>query len=318
MSAIDPTTTPAWAALDEHAEAFNPDLRSWFQQDPERAQKWTKKVGDLYIDLSKNLINEETLNQLLELADQTEVFPLRDAMLRGDRINVTENRSVLHTALRRGPHEELIVDGRNVVADVREVLDRVYSFANRVRSGDWVGVTGKRVATVVNVGIGGSDLGPVMAYEALKPYVQEGLECRFISNIDPTDVGETTKDLDPETTLVIVASKTFTTLETITNAHAVRDWFLKSLREKGVIGDDPEQEKEAISKHFVAVSTALDKVAEFGIDPANAFGFWNWVGGRYSVDSAIGTSLAIAIGPEHFEEFLGCNRSAFCFGSAQG
>ena len=241
MSAIDPTTTPAWAALDEHAEAFNPDLRSWFQQDPERAQKWTKKVGDLYIDLSKNLINEETLNQLLELADQTEVFPLRDAMLRGDRINVTENRSVLHTALRRGPDEELIVDGRNVVADVREVLDRVYSFANRVRSGDWVGVTGKRVATVVNVGIGGSDLGPVMAYEALKPYVQEGLECRFISNIDPTDVGETTKDLDPETTLVIVASKTFTTLETITNAHAVRDWFWKSLREKGVSGDNPEQ-----------------------------------------------------------------------------
>ena len=230
MSAIDPTTTPAWAALDEHAEVFNPDLRSWFQQDPERAQKWTKKVGDLYIDLSKNLINEETLNQLLELADQTEVFSLRDAMLRGDRINVTENRSVLHTALRRARGEELIVDGRNVVADVREVLDRVYSFANRVRSGEWLGVTGKRVATVVNVGIGGSDLGPVMAYEALKPYVQEGLECRFISNIDPTDVGETTKDLDPETTLVIVASKTFTTLETITNAHAVRDWFLKSLR----------------------------------------------------------------------------------------
>lgn len=309
MSAIDPTTTPAWAALDEHAEVFNPDLRSWFQQDPERAQKWTKKVGDLYVDLSKNLINEETLNQLLELADQTEVFPLRDAMLRGDRINVTENRSVLHTALRRAPGEELIVDGRNVVADVREVLDRVYSFANRVRSGEWLGVTGKRVATVVNVGIGGSDLGPVMAYEALKPYVQEGLECRFISNIDPTDVGETTKDLDPETTLVIVASKTFTTLETITNAHAVRDWFLKSLREKGIIGDDPEQEKEAISKHFVAVSTALDKVAEFGIDPANAFGFWNWVGGRYSVDSAIGTSLAIAIGPEHFEEFLGGMRT---------
>ena len=304
MSAIDPTTTPAWAALDEHAEVFNPDLRSWFQQDPERAQKWTKKVGDLYIDLSKNLINEETLNQLLELADQTEVFPLRDAMLRGDRINVTENRSVLHTALRRAPGEELIVDGRNVVADVREVLDRVYSFANRVRSGEWLGVTGKRVATVVNVGIGGSDLGPVMAYEALKPYVQEGLECRFISNIDPTDVGETTKDLDPETTLVIVASKTFTTLETITNAHAVRDWFLKSLREKGIIGDDPEQEKEAISKHFVAVSTALDKVAEFGIDPANAFGFWSWVGGRYSVDSAVGTVLAVAIGPENFADFL--------------
>ena len=284
MSAIDPTTTPAWAQLDEHAEVFNPDLRAWFQDDPQRAQKWTLNVADLHVDLSKNLIDDATLEQLLALADQTEVFALRDAMLRGDRINVTENRSVLHTALRRAADEELIVDGRNVVADVREVLERVYSFANRVRSGEWVGVTGKPVKTVVNVGIGGSDLGPVMAYEALKPYVQEGLECRFISNIDPTDVGETTKDLDPETTLVIVASKTFTTLETITNAHAVRDWFLSSLRAKGIINNDPEQEKDAISKHFVAVSTALDKVAEFGIDPANAFGFWSWVGGRYSVD----------------------------------
>ena len=309
MSAIDPTTTPAWAQLDEHAEVFNPDLRAWFQDDPQRAQKWTLNVADLHVDLSKNLIDDATLEQLLALADQTEVFALRDAMLRGDRINVTENRSVLHTALRRAAGEELIVDGRNVVADVREVLERVYSFANRVRSGEWVGVTGKPVKTVVNVGIGGSDLGPVMAYEALKPYVQEGLECRFISNIDPTDVGETTKDLDPETTLVIVASKTFTTLETITNAHAVRDWFLGSLRAKGIINNDPEQEKDAISKHFVAVSTALDKVAEFGIDPANAFGFWSWVGGRYSVDSAIGTSLAIAIGPEHFEEFLGGMRA---------
>ena len=309
MSAIDPTTTPAWAQLDEHAEVFNPDLRAWFQDDPQRAQKWTLNVADLHVDLSKNLIDDATLEQLLALADQTEVFALRDAMLRGDRINVTENRSVLHTALRRAAGEELIVDGRNVVADVREVLERVYSFANRVRSGEWVGVTGKPVKTVVNVGIGGSDLGPVMAYEALKPYVQEGLECRFISNIDPTDVGETTKDLDPETTLVIVASKTFTTLETITNAHAVRDWFLSSLRAKGIINNDPEQEKDAISKHFVAVSTALDKVAEFGIDPANAFGFWSWVGGRYSVDSAIGTSLAIAIGPEHFEEFLGGMRA---------
>ena len=309
MSAIDPTTTPAWAQLDEHAEVFNPDLCAWFQDDPQRAQKWTLNVADLHVDLSKNLIDDATLEQLLALADQTEVFALRDAMLRGDRINVTENRSVLHTALRRAAGEELIVDGRNVVADVREVLERVYSFANRVRSGEWVGVTGKPVKTVVNVGIGGSDLGPVMAYEALKPYVQEGLECRFISNIDPTDVGETTKDLDPETTLVIVASKTFTTLETITNAHAVRDWFLGSLRAKGIINNDPEQEKDAISKHFVAVSTALDKVAEFGIDPANAFGFWSWVGGRYSVDSAIGTSLAIAIGPEHFEEFLGGMRA---------
>ena len=241
MSAIDPTTTPAWAQLDEHAEVFNPDLRAWFQDDPQRAQKWTLNVADLHVDLSKNLIDDATLEQLLALADQTEVFALRDAMLRGDRINVTENRSVLHTALRRAAGEELIVDGRNVVADVREVLERVYSFANRVRSGEWVGVTGKPVKTVVNVGIGGSDLGPVMAYEALKPYVQEGLECRFISNIDPTDVGETTKDLDPETTLVIVASKTFTTLETITNAHAVRDWFLGSLRAKGIINNDPEQ-----------------------------------------------------------------------------
>ena len=304
MSAIDPMTTPAWAALDEQAELFDPDLRAWFQEDPQRAAKWTMTVGDLHVDLSKNLIDDATMELLLALAEQTEVFELRDAMLRGDRINVTEDRSVLHTALRRAPGEDLTVEGRNVVEDVREVLERVYSFANRVRSGEWVGVTGKPVKTVVNVGIGGSDLGPVMAYEALKPYVQEGLECRFISNIDPTDVGETTKDLDPETTLVIVASKTFTTLETITNAHAVRDWFLNSLRAKGTINDEAAQEKDAISKHFVAVSTALDKVAEFGIDPTNAFGFWNWVGGRYSVDSAIGTSLAIAIGPENFEEFL--------------
>lgn len=300
---VDPTMTPAWEALDGRADAFDPDLRAWFAADPNRATRWTIDGADLHVDFSKNLIDEDVLADLLALAEQTGVYDLRDRMFAGEHINVTEDRAVLHTALRRPATDELTVDGQDAITDVHEVLNKVYDFAERVRSGEWTGITGKPVETVVNVGIGGSDLGPVMAYEALKPFVQDGLECRFISNIDPTDAGETTKDLDPETTLVIVASKTFTTLETITNAKVVRDWFLGALRDRGIVTDEAT-EKDAIAKHFVAVSTALDKVAEFGIDPNNAFGFWSWVGGRYSVDSAVGTSLAIAIGPDGFAEFL--------------
>ena len=300
---IDPTMTPAWDKLDQLADTFEPDLRKMFADDPERTKKFTFQAADLHVDLSKNLVCPTLLGHLLALAEQTGVADLRDRMFAGEHINVTEDRAVLHTALRRPATDSLTVDGQDAIADVHEVLEKVYAFARRVRSGEWVGITGKPVKTVVNVGIGGSDLGPVMAYEALKPYVQEGLECRFISNIDPTDAGETTKDLDPETTLVIVASKTFTTLETITNAKVVRAWLLDALRERGIVTDEAS-EKDAIAKHFVAVSTALDKVAEFGIDPANAFGFWSWVGGRYSVDSAVGTSLAVAIGPEGFADFL--------------
>ena len=300
---IDPTMTPAWDTLDQLADNFDPDLRKLFADDPNRTQTFTFDAADLHVDLSKNLVCPTLVGHLLALAEQTGVLELRDRMYAGEHINVTEDRAVLHTALRRPATDSLTVDGQDAIADVHEVLEKVYAFARRVRSGEWVGITGKPVKTVVNVGIGGSDLGPVMAYEALKPYVQEGLECRFISNIDPTDAGETTKDLDPETTLVIVASKTFTTLETITNAKVVRAWLLDGLRERGIVTDEAS-EKEAIAKHFVAVSTALDKVAEFGIDPANAFGFWSWVGGRYSVDSAVGTSLAVAIGPEGFADFL--------------
>ena len=300
---IDPTMTPAWDKLDQLADTFEPDLRKMFADDPERTKKFTFQAADLHVDLSKNLVCPTLLGHLLALAEQTGVADLRDRMFAGEHINVTEDRAVLHTALRRPATDSLTVDGQDAIADVHEVLEKVYAFARRVRSGEWVGITGKPVKTVVNVGIGGSDLGPVMAYEALKPYVQKGLECRFISNIDPTDAGETTKDLDPETTLVIVASKTFTTLETITNAKVVRAWLLDALRERGIVTDEAS-EKDAIAKHFVAVSTALDKVAEFGIDPDNAFGFWSWVGGRYSVDSAVGTSLAVAIGPEGFADFL--------------
>ena len=300
---IDPTMTPAWDTLDQLADTFDPDLRKLFADDPARTQAFTFDAADLHVDLSKNLVCPTLVGHLLALAEQTGVLDLRDRMFAGEHINVTEDRAVLHTALRRPATDSLTVDGQDAVADVHAELDKIYAFARRVRSGEWKGVMGKPVTTVVNVGIGGSDLGPVMAYEALKPYVQAGLECRFISNIDPTDAGETTKDLDPETTLVIVASKTFTTLETITNAKVVRAWLLDALRERGIV-TDAASEQDAIAKHFVAVSTALDKVAEFGIDPANAFGFWNWVGGRYSVDSAVGTSLAIAIGPEGFADFL--------------
>ncbi|MFD1101530.1 glucose-6-phosphate isomerase [Schaalia naturae] len=303
---IDPTTTRAWQSLDARADAFDPDLRAWFDADPDRGARWTRQAGDLHVDLSKNLVDDAVLEDLLALAEQTHVLHHRDRMLEGERINVTEGRAVLHTALRRPSEDHLEVDGADVVAEVHAELAKIYDFARRVRSGEWTGASGKPVRTVVNIGIGGSDLGPVMAYEALRPFVAPGLSCRFISNIDPTDAAEKTRDLDPETTLVIVASKTFTTLETLTNARVVREWLLGAMRSRGLLDEgDAAGEAAAIARHFVAVSTALDKVAAFGIDPANAFGFWNWVGGRYSVDSAVGTSLAVAIGPERFEEFLG-------------
>ncbi|MDM7855908.1 glucose-6-phosphate isomerase [Cellulomonas alba] len=299
---IDATTTSAWQALTDHATTLTPDLRAWFADDPGRAERLTLRVADLHVDLSKNLVTDDTLALLRQLAGEVGVADRLAAMLRGDHINVTEDRAVLHTALRRprGVQPALVVDGQDVDHDVHEVLEKVYAFAEQVRSGAWTGVTGRRVETVVNIGIGGSDLGPVMAYEALRPSVQEGLELRFVSNIDPTDIAEKTKDLDPETTLFIVASKTFGTLETLTNARLARDWLWEMLGTP----DDEDARREAVAKHFVAVSTALDKVAAFGIDPANAFGFWDWVGGRYSVDSAIGTSLAIAIGPDGFRDFL--------------
>ena len=299
IAPIDATTTPAWARLTELHKAMEPDLRTWFAQDPGRAERFSYQLGDLYVDLSKNLLTDDVRDALAELALQVDVPGRRDAMYAGEHINVTEDRAVLHTALRRPATDSLSVDGQDVVADVHDVLERIYAFARRVRSGEWTGVTGKPVKTVVNIGIGGSDLGPVMVYEALRPYVQDGLECRFISNIDPTDCAEKVGDLDPETTLFIIASKTFTTLETLTNARMARAWLLDALEQRGI------STQGAVARHFAAVSTALDKVAEFGIDPANAFGFWSWVGGRYSVDSAVGTVLAVAIGPESFRDFLG-------------
>ena len=291
---MDPTTTPAWARLTELAAAGTPDLRTAFDDDPGRVERLTFAAGELHVDLSKNLVDDEVLRALLDLAREVGLEERRDAMFAGEHINVTEDRAVLHTALRQPAGTQLEVDGQDTVADVHDVLERIYGFAEKVRSGEWVGATGQRIRTVVNIGIGGSDLGPVMAYEALKPYRQDGIECRFISNIDPTDAAEKLSGLDPATTLFIVASKTFGTLETLTNARLCRSWLLDGL------GGAPE----AVAKHFVAVSTALDKVEAFGIDPANAFGFWDWVGGRYSVDSAIGTSLVIAIGPERFAELL--------------
>lgn len=301
---IDITRTDAWKNLQAHRDSFSPDLRGWFDADPHRAEAFTLTAGDLHADLSKNLLTPETKELLLALGEAADVEGRRAAMFSGEHINVTEDRAVLHTALRRpeGAEPALTVDGQDVDADVHETLARIYDFADRVRSGEWTGVTGRPIQTVVNIGIGGSDLGPVMVYEALKPLAQEGLTARFISNIDPTDAAETVSDLDPETTLFVVASKTFGTLETLTNARVCREWLLTGLREAGAL--EGKEEADAVAKHFVAVSTALDKVAAFGIDPENAFGFWNWVGGRYSVDSAIGTVLAIVLGPDAFEELL--------------
>jgi glucose-6-phosphate isomerase len=293
---VDPVKTEAWSRLDALAKGFEPDLRGWFAADPRRVERFTFTAGDLHVDLSKSFLGDDVLEALLTLADELGVEPRRDAMFAGEHINVTEDRAVLHTALRLPADASLEVDGQDVVADVHDVLRRVYAFAEQVRSGAWTGVTGERIRTIVNIGIGGSDLGPVMAYEALAPYRQDGLECRFISNIDPTDAATALADLEPATTLFIVSSKTFGTLETLTNARLCRAWLLDGLH-----GSD---QADAVKQHFVAVSTALDKVEAFGIDPANAFGFWDWVGGRYSVDSAIGTSLVVAIGPERFAEFL--------------
>lgn len=301
---VDPVTTTAWKALDAHSQGLEANLRTWFEQDAQRASRLSFTAADLHVDLSKNLITDETLDLLIKLAGEVNFEDRRAAMFAGEHINTTEDRAVLHTALRRPADAQppLIVDGQNVDEDVHEVLAKVYDFADRVRSGEWTGITGQQIETVVNIGIGGSDLGPVMVYEALKPYAQPGLTARFISNIDPTDAAETVADLDPETTLFIVASKTFGTLETLTNARVCREWLLTNLREAGAL--EGKDEKDAVAAHFVAVSTALDKVADFGIDPENAFGFWNWVGGRYSVDSAIGTPLAIVLGPDVFEQFL--------------
>ncbi|GAA1001990.1 glucose-6-phosphate isomerase [Subtercola frigoramans] len=308
---VDSTSTAAWANLAAIADGFSPDLRAWFAADPSRASRYTFQAADLTVDLSKSFLTEEILGELLQLAEDTGVASRYEAMIAGEHINVTEDRAVLHTALRRPkdgaglvPPKGFVVDGEDIDAAVHATLDKVYAFADDVRSGAWTGVTGKRIETIVNIGIGGSDLGPVMVYEALKPYVQAGIQCRFVSNIDPSDIFEKTAGLDPETTLFIVASKTFGTLETLTNARLARQWLWNALTESGAISGSEDDRSNAVAKHFVAVSTALDKVAAFGIDPQNAFGFWDWVGGRYSVDSAIGTAVVVAVGPDNWREFL--------------
>ena len=306
---IDATGTPAWAALQKHYDEMTSagvDLKGWFAADPDRVSKLSFDMGEFHIDLSKNLVTDETMKLLVQLARELHVEERRDAMYSGAHVNTSEDRAVLHTALRRPDSERgTVFDGdQDCVADVRDMLERMYAFAEKVRSGEWKGVTGKRIEHVVSIGIGGSDLGPVMVYEALKPYADAGIDCRYISNIDPNDMAEKVRGLDPETTLVIVVSKTFTTLETLTNGREVRTWLLDALEAAGAIDGSEASRAEAVRKHFVAVSTALDRVAEFGIDPENAFGFWNWVGGRYSVDSAVGLSLIIAFGPERFECFL--------------
>ncbi|MEU9310652.1 glucose-6-phosphate isomerase [Streptomyces sp. NPDC048256] len=285
---------PEWTALKDHRARWQTDLRELFAADPERAERYVVRVGDLRIDFSKNLVTDETLALLRELASATDVFGLRDAMFRGDRINITEDRAVLHTALRAPTGTVVEVDGEDVVPQVHAVLGRMSGFAERVRSGEWTGHTGRRIRNVVNIGIGGSDLGPAMAYEALRAYTDRSLTFRFVSNVDGADLHEAVRDLDPAETLFIVASKTFTTIETITNATSARTWLLKGLG----------GEEKAVAKHFVALSTNAEKVADFGIDTANMFEFWDWVGGRYSFDSAIGLSLMIAIGPARFRELL--------------
>ncbi|MFI7273594.1 glucose-6-phosphate isomerase [Streptomyces sp. NPDC049879] len=287
--------TAEWRALAGHRSALGEvGLRAEFDADPGRAGRYTVRAGDLYIDYSKQLVTDETLRLLVALAGATGVAALRDAMFRGERINVTEGRAVLHTAL-RAPRDAVVeVDGENVVPRVHEVLDRMADFSRRVRSGEWTGHTGSRIRAVVNIGIGGSDLGPAMAYEVLRPYTDRALTHRFVSNVDGADLHEALRDLDPAETLFIVASKTFTTIETITNATSARQWLLDGLGAG----------QEAVARHFVAVSTNADEVARFGIDTANMFEFWDWVGGRYSYDSAIGLSLMIAIGPDHFREML--------------
>ncbi|MEU0083756.1 glucose-6-phosphate isomerase [Streptomyces sp. NPDC006274] len=286
---------PEWTALGKHREQLgDTHLRELFAADAERGSRYTLQVGDLYLDYSKHLVTDETLALLRELADATDVAGLRDAMFRGEKINTTEDRAVLHTAL-RAPRDAVIeVDGENVVPTVHAVLDRMAAFSEQIRSGEWTGHTGRRIRNIVNIGIGGSDLGPAMAYEVLRSYTQRDLTLRFVSNVDGADLHEAVRDLDPAQTLFIIASKTFTTIETITNATSARDWLLTGL------GAGPD----AVAKHFVALSTNAEKVSGFGIDTANMFEFWDWVGGRYSYDSAIGLSLMIAIGPDRFREML--------------
>ena len=284
----------AWKALEKHHDEIGErHLRDLFADDPDRGERMAAEGAGLFLDYSKNRITDETLKLLAQLADESGVAERRDAMFRGEHINVSEDRAVLHVALRMPKDRSLIVDGEDVVKQVHEVLDRMSAFSDRVRSGDWKGHTGKPIRNVINIGIGGSDLGPVMAYEALRHYSKREMTFRFVSNVDGTDFAEKTRDLDPEETLFVISSKTFTTLETMTNAHTARDWALAKL------GSD-----EAIAKHFVAVSTNAEGVSEFGIDTDNMFGFWDWVGGRYSMDSAIGLSTMLAIGPEGFGDLL--------------
>ena len=290
------TSRPAaWQALADHYETMRGlQLRDLFADDPARGERMTAEAAGVYLDYSKNRVNAETLKLLIELAQQAGLRARIDAMFRGEKINVTENRAVLHVALRAPKGASIIVDGKNVVPDVHAVLAKMADFANRVRGGQWKGHSGKRIRNIVNIGIGGSDLGPVMAYEALKYYSDRAMTFRFVSNVDGTDFVEATRDLEPAETLFVVSSKTFTTLETMTNAQSAREWSLRGL------GGDAK----AVAKHFVAVSTNGEKVAEFGIDTANMFEFWDWVGGRYSMDSAIGLSTMLAIGPDHFQSML--------------
>ena len=286
--------TPAWSALSAHHATIEPvQLRQLFADDPQRATTLTVEAGELFLDYSKNRVTPTTMRLLVELAEAADLPGRIAAMFGGEHVNVTENRAVLHIALRAPRGADLVVDGQHVIADVHAVLDRMGDFTDRVRGGEWTGHTGKRIQAVVNIGIGGSDLGPVMAYEALREFADRSITCRFVSNIDPADFVEATSDLDPETTLFVIVSKTFTTQETLTNAHAAREWLLARL------GDD-----DAVRRHFVAVSTNAEKVAEFGIDTDNMFGFWDWVGGRYSVDSAAGLSVMLAIGRENFGQLL--------------
>lgn len=289
----DITQSQEWAALAKHHEELaGTTLRELFAEDPGRATRMAATGGDLYLDYSKHRATAETLDLLVRLAERAGLRDRIEAMFTGEHINVSENRAVLHVALRMPADAKLVVDGQDVVADVHAVLDKMSDFARRVRTREWCGATGEPIKTVVNIGIGGSDLGPAMAYEALRDYADAGIAARFVSNIDPADITGNLADLDPATTLVVVSSKTFTTLETLTNARVAREWLVSALGE------------DAVSKHFVAVSTNAEKVAEFGIDTANMFGFWDWVGGRYSYDGAIGLSLMIAIGPERFREML--------------
>ena len=285
----------AWKALEAHSKQIQKShLRNLFADDPKRGERLTLEAVGIYFDYSKNLVTDETLTLLLQLAEESGLRARIDAMFRGEKINVTEKRAVLHVALRAPRGTSIVVDGVNVVPEVHAVLDKMTDFSNRVRSGAWKGHTGKRIRNVINIGIGGSDLGPVMAYEALKHYSDRSMTFRFVSNVDGTDFAEAVRDLDPSETLFIISSKTFTTLETMTNAHSARDWSLA-----GLGGDE-----KSVAKHFVAVSTNTAEVEKFGIDTANMFGFWDWVGGRYSMDSAIGLSTMIAVGPDNFRAML--------------